>query len=336
METSDGPLAILEFAKALHYLSPMRAPSRTAFAYSPEFLLHNAGLPHPECPDRLVTIVQRCSDAGLLERLSSVKLDPATDDELAQAHTRRHIAALAKSEGQHLDPDTYCGPGTPAIAHLAAGTALSAARAVMAEEAANAFCAVRPPGHHAPADRAMGFCFFNNIAVAAANVVAANPDTRVLILDWDAHHGNGTQAIFYESEKVLYSSLHQYPFYPGTGAATEAGRGRGKGFTINKPLPAGAGDDEFLDAVAAILDETAALMRPDLVMISAGFDAHRDDPLANLDVSVDGFVEATRRVCAFANDQCGGRIASVLEGGYNVGALADSVVVHLQVLMDNK
>jgi acetoin utilization deacetylase AcuC-like enzyme len=154
-------------------------------------------------------------------------------------------------------------------------------------------------------------------------------------LDWDVHHGNGTQAIFYESDRVMYASVHQYPFYPGTGAANEIGRGPGKGYTINKPLWAGAGDQEFLGAISAILDETAALMRPDVVIISAGFDAHRDDPLANIEVSVDGFVEATRRVCTFAKDQCDGRIVSVLEGGYNLGALADSVSAHTQVLMDH-
>jgi acetoin utilization deacetylase AcuC-like enzyme len=181
----------------------------------------------------------------------------------------------------------------------------------------------------------MGFCYFNNVAVAAANIIRDLPESRVLILDWDVHHGNGTQAIFYETDRVLYSSVHQYPFYPGTGAASEQGRGPGKGYTINKPLRAGAGDQEFLDAISSILDETATLMRPDVVMISAGFDAHYDDPLANLEVTVDGFAEATRQVCKFAKDQCGGRIVSVLEGGYNLSALAESVSAHLQVLMDH-
>lgn len=313
----------------------MSAQHRTAWLYSPEFLNHNKGIQHPERPERLLAIHERCAGDGILERLNHLEFAPATDDELAQVHTRRHIALISKSADRQLDPDTFCGPGTPEIARLAAGATLAATRAVMLGESKNAFCAVRPPGHHAPADRAMGFCYFNNIAVAAADVISSNPNARVLILDWDVHHGNGTQAIFYESQKVLYSSLHQYPFYPGTGAAHEVGRGEGKGFTINKPLPAGSGDDEFLGAITAILDETTDLIRPDVVMISAGFDAHRDDQLANLNVSVDGFVEATRRVCTFANDQCSGRIVSVLEGGYNLQALADSVAAHLEVLIDN-
>lgn len=311
------------------------ARSRTGWMYSPEFLRHNAELVHPECPGRLGAILDRCKSAEILNHVRTLEFGTATDDQLALAHTRRHIANLDRSEGMQLDPDTLCGPGTPAIARLAAGAALAATEAVMVGKVANAFCAVRPPGHHAPADRAMGFCFFNNIAVAAAYVVDSRPDARVLIIDWDVHHGNGTQTIFYNSEKVLYASLHQYPFYPGTGAASEVGRGSGEGFTINKPLEVGMGDREFLDAIRAILDESAALMRPDVVMLSAGFDAHRDDPLAALEVSVDGFAEATRRVCEYARTQCDGRIVSVLEGGYNLQALADSVAAHVEVLIDN-
>lgn len=335
MEAPSGPLAILEFGPGTEYLCLVSTNKRSAWLYSDEFLKHDMGAAHPERPQRLIAIHERLVGIGILDRLTSLDFAPASDDELARVHTRRHISALAKSEGRQLDPDTFCGPGTPDIARLAAGATLAATRAVMNGDVRNAFCAVRPPGHHAPAERGMGFCFFNNIAVAAADVIASDPDSRVLILDWDVHHGNGTQAIFYESEKVLYSSLHQYPFYPGTGAASEMGRGDGKGFTINKPLSAGVGDNEFLDAIKAILDETTALIRPDLVMISAGFDAHADDPLANLKVTVDGFVEGTRRVCSYANDHCDGRIVSVLEGGYNVSALADCVAAHLEVLMNN-
>lgn len=312
----------------------MPKSAKTGWVYSPDFLKHNAGLAHPECPERLTAIVERLSHDRMLEQLSTLETEAATEDELVRVHTRRHIANMCVSEGKQIDPDTYCGPDTPRIARFAAGATLAATRSVMAGDIRNAFCAVRPPGHHAPPDRAMGFCYYNNIAVAAADVVFQFPDSQVLILDWDVHHGNGTQAIFYESDRVLYSSVHQYPFYPGTGAANEIGRGVGKGYTINKPQWAGSGDQEFLDAISSILDETATLIRPDVVMISAGFDAHRDDPLANLEVSVDGFVEASRRVCEFAKDQCQGRIVSVLEGGYNLSALADSVSAHIQVLMD--
>jgi acetoin utilization deacetylase AcuC-like enzyme len=171
--------------------------------------------------------------------------------------------------------------------------------------------------------------------VAAANIIAENPATKIMILDWDVHHGNGTQAIFYESSAVLYSSVHQYPLYPGTGGANDTGRGAGKGFTINKPLWIGAGDEEFLEAISAILAEAETLMKPDLLMISAGFDAHRDDPLANLNVTTEGFAEATRRACAFAERHCKARVVSVLEGGYNLSALADSVAAHVTVLLES-
>lgn len=325
---------MVEFVGQAGYLDVMTTLARTAWVYSPAFLEHNAGLSHPECPERLTAIVERLSRDGLLNEVLPLNFEPATEDELARAHTRRHLATIDKSAGRHLDPDTFCGNDTPRIARLAAGAVLQAAREVMRGHYVNCFCAVRPPGHHAPADRAMGFCYFNNVAVAAANIIHEQPDARVLIVDWDVHHGNGTQSIFYESDKVLYSSIHLYPFYPGTGAANETGRGLGKGFTINKPLWAGTGDVEFLDALESILSDTAAIMRPDLIIISAGFDAHRDDPLAFLNVTVDGFSAATRMVCEFAKATCGGKVVSVLEGGYSLQALADSVSAHVRVLLD--
>lgn len=324
----------MEFAQWFGYHDVMSTPSGTAWVFSPEFLEHNSGLSHPECPARLSSILSHLIQKGLTQKLRALEAIPVTDDELSKAHTRRHIATLSRSEEKWFDPDTFCGSGTPRIARLAAGAVLAATRAVMNGEFRNAFCAVRPPGHHATAERAMGFCYFNNVAVAAANVVASNPSLRVLILDWDVHHGNGTQAIFYESDAVLYASTHQYPFYPGTGAANETGRGAGRGYTINKPLAAGAGDREFLDAISSILDESLAMMTPDLIMISAGFDAHRADPLAGLNVSVEGFSEATRRVCAFADAHCQGRLVSLLEGGYNLDALGDSVATHVAVLVE--
>jgi acetoin utilization deacetylase AcuC-like enzyme len=180
----------------------------------------------------------------------------------------------------------------------------------------------------------MGFCYYNNVAIAAANIIVEYPNSRVCILDWDVHHGNGTQAIFYESDRVLYGSVHQWPFYPGTGSNIETGRGAGQGYTINRPLLAGANDDEFLDSISEILEQAALLFKPDILFISAGFDAHADDPLAELNVSVAGFAEATCRACAFATQHCHGRIVSVLEGGYNARALAESVVAHVGVLAD--
>ena len=310
------------------------AATGTGFLFHPDYLRHNETLVHPESPARLAAIMERLTRDGLTAQLRPVMAVEADDSELRRVHTRRYLDLLAKSGGQQLDPDTYCGPDTPRIARLSAGGVLAACRAVMSGELANAFCAVRPPGHHAMADRAMGFCFLNNVAVAAAEIVANDPSATVLILDWDVHHGNGTQAIFYESASVLYASTHQYPFYPGTGAASEIGRASGKGYTINKPLRLGSGDRDFLDAISHIFEESAATIRPAMVIISAGFDAHRDDPLAMLEVSVDGFVEATRRVCDYASEVCGGRVLSVLEGGYNLTALADSVAAHVSILLD--
>lgn len=308
--------------------------SSTGWVFDEEFLRHNADLDHPECADRLRAILRRLTDDGLLDRVETLSYPAATEEEITQVHTREYIGRLAQAEGQYWDPDTFVGPGSPGIARLAAGGVMAATRAVWRGELANAFCAVRPPGHHALADRAMGFCLLNNVAVAAADILAREPGAKVLILDWDVHHGNGTQAIFYESAQVMYASMHQYPFYPGSGAASETGRGKGEGFTVNRPLAAGSGEEEFLAALADILDGPAHRFDPDLLLVSAGFDAHADDPLANLRVTTGGFVLATRRVCAFAREHCGGKVVSVLEGGYDLDSLADSAAAHLRVLIE--
>ena len=197
-----------------------------------------------------------------------------------------------------------------------------------------AFCAVRPPGHHALADRAMGFCLFNNVAIGARYAQQRHALSRILIVDWDVHHGNGTQAIFYDDPSVLYFSTHQYPFYPGTGARAETGRGAGAGFTINVPLPAGAGDAELIRAFQEELLPRALTFKPQLILISAGFDAHRDDPLAGLAVTEAGYAELTRIVRGIAEACCRGRIVSVLEGGYNLLALGRSVEAHLRTLLE--
>ncbi|MBI5867844.1 MAG: histone deacetylase [candidate division Zixibacteria bacterium] len=311
----------------------MNAESATGWVYSPEFLEHKPDSPHPECPDRLIAIINELQATGILAQLQPIEFGEATREEILRVHSSAYLEILDGSGGRYLDPETYAATDSPHIAKLAAGGVLAAARAVWNGRLANAFCAVRPPGHHAMPDRAMGFCLLNNIAIAAAGILADFPGARVLILDWDVHHGNGTQAMFYESPDVLYASVHQYPFYPGSGAAIETGRGRGKGFTVNFPLRAGAGDHEFLVAIDEILETHAAAFAPNLVLVSAGFDAHEDDPLANLRVSTEGFVQATRRVCAFADRTCGGKIVSVLEGGYHLTALAQSGAAHISELM---
>jgi acetoin utilization deacetylase AcuC-like enzyme len=220
------------------------------------------------------------------------------------------------------------------VARLAVGGALAAVDAVTRDQVRNAFTAVRPPGHHALRDRAMGFCLFNNIAIAARYVQEHHGLERVLIVDWDVHHGNGTQAIFYEDPTVLYFSTHQYPFYPGTGAANETGAGAGLGFTVNAPLPAGSGDEEITTAFRGKLIPAAEAFRPQFVLVSAGFDAHRDDPLALLRVTEAGYAALTGIVLDLADRFAGGRLVSLLEGGYNLQALARSVEAHLRVLAD--
>ncbi|MEW5873563.1 MAG: histone deacetylase [Candidatus Zixiibacteriota bacterium] len=309
------------------------AASPTGWVSDGEFVHHNASIDHPERPERLVSITAHLTHTGLLERLVEWPAIPAADEDLMRVHTRAYLTMIERSEGRWLDPDTYVGRNSPAIARLAAGAVQSAALGVWRGELTNAFCAVRPPGHHALPDRAMGFCLYNNIAIAAKSVLHADPDARVFIVDWDVHHGNGTQAIFYEDASVLYASVHQYPFYPGTGALHETGRGKGAGTTVNRPLPAGSGDKEFLGAITDIIDNHARPFCPDLVMISAGFDAHESDPLAGLNVTTHGFGVATRLVCEFAAEVCAGRVLSVLEGGYNVHALAECAEVHLEELL---
>lgn len=231
-----------------------------------------------------------------------------------------------------LDPDTVASPGSWEAALRAVGAVTQAIDQVVARTLSAAFCAVRPPGHHALADRAMGFCLFNNVAIGARYAQRRHGCLRILIVDWDVHHGNGTQAMFEEEPTVLYFSTHQYPYYPGTGSRQERGRGQGSGFTINVPLPAGSGDAELIQAFEEELLPKAFEFKPDLVLISAGFDAHRDDPLAGFAVTEEGYARLTQRVCDIVRRCCPGRLVSVLEGGYNLEALAQSVEAHLRVL----
>ncbi len=313
--------------------APIADTRGTGWAFDPAFLRHNAAIDHPERPARLVAIVEALDRQELLHAMTPVGCTPIAVDDLERVHSRSYIATIDTSRGHSLDPDTFVSEESPEIARLAAGGVVEAARQVWRGALANAFCAVRPPGHHAMPDRAMGFCLYNNIAVAAEALCHDTPGTRVLILDWDVHHGNGTQTAFFENPDVLYTSLHQYPFYPGTGSEGETGIGPGKGFTANYPLSSGAGDNQFLGAFEKILENHATPFKPDIVFISAGFDAHRFDPLGGLNVSTEAFAEATKLACAFADETCGGRLVSVLEGGYDLSALADSVTAHVSELI---
>lgn len=249
----------------------------------------------------------------------------ATDADLERVHTREHIDTIIQTRGQAtmIDEDTFTSPDSADIARLAAGAVLTAVDYVLdGPRQSHALALVRPPGHHAEADRAMGFCLYNNIAVGAA-YARSRGCARVAIVDYDVHHGNGTQWIFYEDPTVLFVSSHQYPFYPGTGAASETGRGAGIGSTLNIPLEAGAKDDEIERKYGEQVLPAVRAFKPDLLMISAGFDAHEDDPLGQLRMTTAGFGRLTKSLLQVADEVCGGKVVLVTEGGYNLDALAD-------------
>jgi acetoin utilization deacetylase AcuC-like enzyme len=285
---------------------------------------HRAPEGHPERPDRLTAVEEAI--ASRVESLSALAPRQAEDEEILRVHQRTHLesisAAVTRAPTQ-LDPDTYVSPRSLEVARLAAGASIDLARAVARGDLSGGLAAVRPPGHHAEAHRAMGFCLFNNVAIAAAALRAEEGVERILILDWDVHHGNGTQRIFEEDPNLLYFSTHQYPFYPGTGSLDEAGIGRGEGATINVPLPAGCNDDVYQGALQRILVPVALAFRPEILLISAGFDAHRDDPLAGMRVGEEGFAAMASIVRSLADEVCDSRIAYFLEGGYALSGLRE-------------
>jgi acetoin utilization deacetylase AcuC-like enzyme len=310
---------------------------KTGFVYHPAYLDHDMGPGHPESPNRLRAIVQQLEQSGTLARLARIEPRKAEEEWITQVHTPGYVASLnrhaPRSGRVSLDPDTSMSPGSLTAAYLAAGGALAAADAIMAKQVDHTFCAVRPPGHHAEAGRAMGFCLFNNVAIATRYIQRRYGLTRVLIVDWDVHHGNGTQHSFEDDPSVLFFSTHQYPHYPGTGRETERGKGAGEGFTINVPMEAGEGDDEYRTVFRKVLVPAADDFKPEFVIISAGFDAHRDDPLASMALTEAGYADLTDIVVGIAKRHAQGRILSSLEGGYNLRALAASVEAHVQALL---
>ena len=310
---------------------------RVGFVSHPAYFEHEMGPGHPESPERLRSIEARLKSTGTLNQLIQLEPQAASKEWIARVHTPTYIQKLesrAPTSGYaRLDPDTALSPGSLKAAFLAAGGAMTAVDAIMKQQVDHAFCAVRPPGHHAEADRAMGFCFFNNVAIAAKYVIEHHGLARVLIVDWDVHHGNGTQHTFYDDPSVLFFSTHQYPHYPGTGGATESGSGKGKGLTINVPMYAGQGDDEYQEIFQKVLIPAADAFKPEFVAISAGFDAHRDDPLASMNLTEDGYASLTEIVMSIAKRYASGRLISSLEGGYDLKALAASVERHLVTLL---
>ena len=290
---------------------------------STRFVDHVTPAGHPERPERAETMA---SVAARFAGQGGTVLEPrlATDDDLARVHTPEHLESIAELRGRaaKIDEDTFTSPDSDEIARLAAGAVLTGIDAVLGgAPRSRALVMVRPPGHHAEADRAMGFCLYNSIAVGAA-YARANGCARVAICDYDVHHGNGTQWIFYEDPAVLFVSSHQYPFYPGTGAASETGRGAGVGFTLNMPLAAGTKDAEVERLYAEVAIPKVRAFKPDLLMISAGFDAHEQDPLGQLRMTTDGFGRLTKSLVFLADEVCNGKVVLVTEGGYDLEALS--------------
>ena len=305
----------------------------TGLVYHPDYLEHRMPSWHPERPERLTAIVEHLQQTGLWGQVTHVEPTPATIEQVAAVHATDYIALAQETcarGGGVLDlGDTPVCPDSCDVALLAAGGLLSAADAVMAGRVRNAFCLVRPPGHHARPGNAMGFCVFNNIAIAARHLQREHGIGQILIADWDVHHGNGTQEAFYGDPTVAFLSLHRYPFYPGTGTAEEQGIGEGRGSTLNVPLPAGTGGAEFVAAFRDGLDRLAGQFPPDFVLVSAGFDAHEDDPLGGMRLSDDDYAEMARLVRQVADEHCEGRLLATLEGGYDLGALGRTVAAVL-------
>lgn len=296
------------------------------------------GAGHLESPNRLRAIMQQLEQSGTLARVTRIEPRKAEEEWITQVHTPSYVASLnrhAPTTGRvSLDPDTSMSPGSLQAAYLAAGGALAGVDAIMAGQVDQVFCAVRPPGHHAEAGRAMGFCLLNNVAIAARYAQKKYELSRVLIVDWDVHHGNGTQHSFEDDPSVLFFSTHQYPHYPGTGREDERGQGAGEGFTINVPMEAGESDDEYRAVFDKALVPAADAFKPEFVIISAGFDAHKDDPLASMGLTEAGYADLTGIVAGIAQRHAKGRILSSLEGGYNLTALAASVDTHIQGLLN--
>ena len=317
--------------------APDTAAKGTGLVLSPHYLEHDPGPGHPESAARLQALLDGLEREQLLKRCTPITPYPASDAALLRCHSERYLHTvqrdIAYGNTWISTGDTAVCEHSEAVARLAAGGVMAAVDAVLAGSVRNAFAPVRPPGHHAEPSRGMGFCIYNNVAVAARHAQAEHGLERVLIVDWDVHHGNGTAAIFRSDPSVLFFSTHQWPLYPGTGRASDRGEGAGEGFTINCPLPAGSGGAAVLEAVRSQLLPAAEAFQPELVLISAGFDGRLGDPLADFRLSDDDYAALTREVMAIADRHCQGRVVSSLEGGYALDGLASAAAAHVRTLL---
>jgi acetoin utilization deacetylase AcuC-like enzyme len=324
----------------LNSLLVTRPPMTTALAYDERFCEHDTGPGHPERPQRVRAIEKHLRACGLWHRFDMVSFDAADDRSIEAIHDSAYMERLEASCRDGLGfidtAESVVCPRSAEIARLAVGAALAAVDAVVEQRAANAFCALRPPGHHAERDRSMGFCLFNNVAVAANYAIERHGLERVAIVDFDVHHGNGTQHTFEQRADVLFVSLHEDPacLYPGTGFACETGHGEGAGFTINLPMAPHSADESYREAFEETVLPALELFGPKMLFVSAGFDASAADPLAHLMVTPDGFAWMTEQLAAVAARTCGGRIVSLLEGGYDLASLAECVQHHVAVLLE--
>ncbi|WP_339911815.1 histone deacetylase [Symmachiella dynata] len=300
----------------------------------PLFLEHKTGH-HPECPERLSRVLASIDESELNKRFTRPQFEAATGEQIARVHNSNYVQLVSKfaeKGGGRIEADTVVSPRSYDATRLACGAGVAAVDAVLSGDEIRAACLVRPPGHHALRHQAMGFCLFNNIAVAAGHAVEHHKLSRVLIVDWDVHHGNGTQATFYRSENVYFLSIHRHPFYPGTGTEDETGEGPGLGTTMNLPIEFGTSRDDYFSRFQIMIKDIAAQCRPELVLLSAGFDAHRLDPVGSLGLETHDYIMLTQQVADIANEYADRRLISFLEGGYNLEILPDCVRVHLETL----
>jgi acetoin utilization deacetylase AcuC-like enzyme len=308
---------------------------KTGIVRDTRYIEHRTGDFHPESHRRLEVIYEMLNDPDMTDRYQDVPVREATEEELLYIHSKDYIDLVAATAGKpssFLDADTQTSPGSYQAALLAAGGLCNAINMVNSGELDNAFALVRPPGHHAERNRGMGFCLFNNVAIGAIYAQKKLGLNRILITDWDLHHGNSTQHSFENDPSILYFSTHQYPFYPGSGSFNEIGRGNGEGFTVNVPLSTGYGDAEYIAIFQHILQPIAKEFKPDLVLASVGFDIYEGDPLGGMSVTPDGFAGLTRILMEIARSSCDGKLVLTLEGGYNLQGLRDSVKAVLKEL----